>query len=133
MDEASDESVHPMLASCDRGDLGLRQRRQNETIGNVDAKLIAAAASARVASKTGVDPVGRAYRCVLRDRAPRHPDIDEPSVLMPDRVDARAVPWYVGVGPVAKGVESAAPQRQKGVVQQLHIPAVANELSGSRH
>ncbi len=63
------------------------------------------------------------YRGVLRDRAPRHPDIDEPPVLMPDRIDARAMPRYIRVGTIAEEVESAAPQRRQGIIQNLHVPA----------
>jgi hypothetical protein len=113
-----------MLARCDRSDLGLRQRRQNQTIGNVDTKLIATAASARVASKSSIDPIGRvSYRSVLRDRSARHPDIDELSVLIPDRVDPCAMLRHGWVGPIPKGIESAAPQQRKGVNQSLHVPA----------
>ena len=58
VDETSDERIHRMLAGCDRRDLGLRKRGQNQTIGHVHAKLIAATASAREASKACVDPEG---------------------------------------------------------------------------
>src|SRR6516164_3608444 len=101
-----------MTARSNRGDVLLAKRRQDKPVSHVDAELVAAAASAPMTVQPRVKAVrGVSRGCSCCYPPSRHADVDEPSIPMPDRINASAEPWDFRVRPVAEPVSITLGER----------------------
>ena len=108
MDVSTHEGIHLVTARDDGIAVFLRQCWQDKAVRHVDAELISAAPSARMALEARVDALRRipANR-VSSDPSARHAHLDEAAIVVPDGVDPRTKRGDRRIGPVGKRVERA--------------------------
>jgi hypothetical protein len=101
MDVPAHERIHFVTPRTDGCYVVLRQRRQDKPVGNINAELVSASATARVAVEARIDPLRRVpLDCPCGDPSSRHADIDQAAILVPDRVYARAKRRNGMIGPI---------------------------------
>jgi hypothetical protein len=83
------------------------QLRQYQTVAYVDAELISASTSACMTAEATPGATRTGFRYALVSTT-RHPDIDEPALAIPNRIDDRAGTRHSTGRPVLEPVDGAS-------------------------